>query len=295
MKKIKLIFIIILPLLVIYIGYLYLKTVNFAVLNPKGEIAAKEKNIILFAMMLSLFILVPVFVMLITFAFRYNEKNKKAKYTPEFDHSRIFESIWWGIPTILIIILSIVTWQSSHSLDPFKPISSTKPTLNIQVVSMNWKWLFIYPDSQVATVNDLTIPINTPVNLEMTSDAPMNQLWIPQLAGQIMCMPGMVTHLNIIGNTAGTYRGVSSNISGKGFAGMSFKAHVTSDNEYKNWISQARKSQNVLNLKGYQELNVPSEYVPATYYSYASPGLFSYIYNKYMGPASDNISTGMAY
>ena len=283
------------PLLVIYISYLYLKTVNFAVLNPRGEIATKEKNIILLAMMLSLFVLIPVFIMLVVFAIRYNEKNVKAKYSPNFDRSKIFESIWWGIPAILIIILSIVTWQSSHSLDPYKPISSSKAPLNIQVVSMNWKWLFIYPDSQVAAVNDLTIPINTPVNLEMTSDAPMNQLWIPQLAGQIMCMPGMVTHLNLIGNTAGTYRGVSSNISGKGFAGMTFNAHVVTDSEYKNWISQTRKSPNVLNLKGYQELNVPSEYVPATYYSYASPDLFSYIYNKYMSPANDNMNVGMGY
>ena len=129
----------------------------------------------------------------------------------------------------------------------------------------------------------------------MTSDAPMNQLWIPQLAGQIMSMPGMVTHLNLIGNTTGTYRGVSSNISGKGFAGMTFNAHVVSDSDYDNWISHARKSPNVLNLKGYQELNVPSEYVPPTYYSYASPDLFSYIYNKYMGPANDIMNTGMGY
>ena len=295
MKKIKVIFLTVIPLLVIYISYLYLRTVNFAILNPKGQVASKEKDIILFAMMLSLFVLIPVFIMLVVFAIRYNEKNLKAKYSPNFDHSKIFESIWWGIPTILIIILSIVTWQSSHSLDPYKPISSSKAPLNIQVVSMNWKWLFIYPDSQVAAVNDLTIPINTPVNLEMTSDAPMNQLWIPQLAGQIMSMPGMVTHLNLIGNTTGTYRGVSSNISGKGFAGMTFNAHVVSDSDYDNWISHARKSPNVLNLKGYQELNVPSEYVPPTYYSYASPDLFSYIYNKYMSPANDNMNVGMSY
>jgi cytochrome o ubiquinol oxidase subunit 2 len=293
MKKIKILFLCLIPLLIIYFGYLYLKTVNIAVFNPKGEIALKEKNLILFALTLSLFVLVPVFVMLITFAIKYNEKNTKAKYSPNFDHSRIFESIWWGIPTILIIILSIVTWQSSHSLDPYKAINSPKPTLNIQVVSMDWKWLFIYPNSEIASVNDLTIPINTPVNLEITSDAPMNQLWIPQLAGQIMSMPGMVTHLNLIGNEAGTFRGMSSNISGQGFSGMTFNAHVVSDVNYQNWINSTRKSPNVLNKKGYQALNIHSEYVPATYYSYASPDLFGYIYNKYMSPSNGNINTGM--
>jgi cytochrome o ubiquinol oxidase subunit 2 len=293
MKKIKLLLAVVIPVLILYAAYVYLKTVNIAVLNPKGQVALKEKHLIIFASILSLFVLVPVYSMLIFFAFRYNEKNTKSKYSPNFDHSRIFESVWWGIPTVLILILSVVTWKSSHDLDPYKLISSNKPVLNIQVVTMDWKWLFIYPDAQVASVNRLVIPDNTPVNLEITSDAPMNQIWIPQLAGQIMTMPGMVTHLNLIGNTDGTYLGRSTNISGDGFAGMTFNTDVVSSAGYNNWINKARQSQNVLNIASYNKLNKPSEYVPVSYYSYASPDVFSYIYNKYMGPSNANMSMGM--
>ncbi|MEI8187850.1 MAG: COX aromatic rich motif-containing protein [Candidatus Saccharibacteria bacterium] len=293
MKRLKVIGLILLIIVPLAALIYHVKNTNFQVLNPKGQIALQEKNLIVFALALSLFVLVPVFLMLIVFAIRYNEKNTKSKYSPNFDHSRIFEAIWWGIPTILIAILSVVTWNSSHSLDPYKSISSSKPTLKIQVVSMNWKWLFIYPKSQIASVNDLTIPVDTPIDLEMTSDGPMNQIWIPQLAGQIMLMPGMVTHLNLISDNTGSYLGRSSNISGVGFAGMTFNTNVVNSRDYSAWINNARKSTKVLNNISYKELNIPSEYVPVSYYSYASHDVFGDIYNKYMSSNNDNMYTGM--
>ncbi len=293
MKRIRIFIAILFPIIIIGVAYLYLKPLNIAVLNPKGEIALREKNLLLFASFLSLFVLVPVYALLITFAIKYNEKNTKAKYSPNFDRSRTIEALCWGIPAILIILLSIVTWQSSHELDPYKPITSNNPTLNVEVVAMDWKWLFIYPDYQIASVNNLTIPINTPVNLKITSDAPMNQIWIPQLAGQVMTMPGMITQLNLIGNTKGSYLGRSTNISGSGFAGMTFKTNVVSDQDFNSMIAMSRSSNKILNIASYQQLSKPSENVPISYYSYASADVFSYIYNKYMSSSNVNISSSM--
>ena len=176
----------------------------------------------IFAALLSLVVVIPVFAMTIYIVWRYRESNQKAKYSPDWDHNSKVETIWWLIPTLLIVVLSVVTWNSSHSLDPFKPIKSSVKPLRVQVIALQWKWLFIYPEQGVASTNILELPVDRPINFEVTADAPMNSFWIPQLGGQIYAMAGMSTQLHLMASEAGTYAGASANLSGKGFAKMKF-------------------------------------------------------------------------
>src|SRR5580700_9838221 len=188
-------------LIVVILGFLsvagwYLHHTNIPVLEPKGPVGLQERNLLFFGAALSLVVVIPVFTMLFFITWKYREGNTKAKYSPDFDHSRIAETIWWLIPAVLITILSVVGWNSSHTLDPYRPLSSKTPQMTIQVVALDWKWLFIYPQQHIATVNMVQFPKNTPINFEITSDSVMNSFWIPQLGGQIYSMPGMSTQLH---------------------------------------------------------------------------------------------------
>jgi cytochrome o ubiquinol oxidase subunit II len=257
---------------------------DIPVLEPRGQVGQKERQLIITAVLLSLVVVIPVYIMLFGFAWKYREGNKKARYDPDFDHSRLFESIWWGVPLILIFILAIITWKSSHDLDPFKPLKSSTPPITIEVVAMEWKWLFIYPKQNIATVNLVQIPVNTPINFEITSDAPMNSFWIPQLGGQIYAMSGMSTHLQLMANNAGDYRGESANISGNGFAGMYFTARASSTTEFDQWVQLVRLTNNPLSTPKYNQLATPTENSPVSYYSTVDSGLYDTIVNKYAEP-----------
>lgn len=262
-------------------------------LQPAGEIGQKQLDLILFALGLSLIVVIPVFSMTILIVWRYRETNKKAKYSPEWDSNKLLEAVWWGIPAALIIIIGSVIWTSTYALDPYKSISSPQPTLNIQVVAMDWKWLFIYPEQGIASVNYLQVPKNTPVRFQITSDGPMNSFWIPQLGGQIYAMPGMETRLNLIANKDGDFRGSSANLSGQGFAGMSFTARSGSNLDFQNWINIAKISGASLDHNAYYNLSKPSKNNKVTYYSSVDKDLFDQIIMKYMAPAgqmSDNTS-----
>lgn len=254
---------------------------DIPVLNPQGEVADKERDLIIFGTVLSLIIVIPVFTMTFWIAWKYREGNKKAKYQPDWDHSRLFESIWWGVPLILIIILSVVTWKSSHDLDPFKPLQAEGKPLRVQVVALQWKWLFIYPEQEIATVNYVQFPEDRPVNFEVTSDAPMNSFWIPSLGGQIYAMNGMVTKLHLIADQPGEYRGSSANISGRGFAGMKFVAESTTDSAFKEWVSEAKKSSRSLGIEEYPGLSEPSENNPVEQFVLTDKNLFDYITHKF--------------
>lgn len=254
---------------------------DISVLNPKGEIAGKERNLIIFGTLLSLIVVIPVYVMTFMIAWRYREGNKKAKYQPDWDHSRVFESIWWGVPLILIIVLSVVTWKSSHELDPFKPLQSSAKPLRVQVVALQWKWLFIYPDQKIATVNYVRFPEDTPINFEITADAPMNSFWIPSLGGQIYAMNGMVTKLHLIADQSGEYRGSSANISGRGFSGMKFIAEATSEAAFNGWVHKTQKSSKSLGIEKYSDLSQPSENNPVEEFALADNNLFDYITHQF--------------
>lgn len=283
MNKKYLVPVILVCLAVAVLGFsLYQNLDSLAVLNPQGEVANKQKNLILFTLALSLVVVIPVFIMTFWFAWKYREGNTKSKYTPDWDHSVVAETIWWAIPLIIISILAVITYRSSHDLDPFKSLSSTKPPLTIQVVALDWKWLFIYPKQQIASLNYVKFPQQTPIRFEITSDAPMNSFWIPQLGGQIYAMSGMSTHLNLMADHSGIYRGSSANISGRGFAGMHFNAESSSDTEFTSWISNAQASGNRLGLAEYEKLSRPSQNNPPAIYSGIDKHLYDTIVMKYM-------------
>ncbi len=263
----------------------YIKTHTIEVLEPKGLIAAAEKDLIITASLLMLLIVIPVLLLTLVFAWRYREKNTKAHHAPDWEHNTVAEYCWWGVPLVIIFVLAVITYRSSHELNPFKPIESEKKALKVQVVALQWKWLFIYPDDGVATLNYVTFPVDTPVDFEITADAPMNSFWIPQLGGQIYAMPAMRSKLSLIANEAGTFRGLSANLSGSGFAGMNFAAKAVSDQEFADWMKTAQSSAKSLDMKQYQFLVAPSENNPEDTFILSEPNLFNNILMKYMEPA----------
>jgi cytochrome o ubiquinol oxidase subunit 2 len=271
-------------LAVIVLAGFRLHSASIPVLESRGVIGHKERNLILAALGLCMIVVIPVYVMLISFAWKYRAGNKQARYEPNFDHSRLLESLWWGIPFVIISILAVITWHSSNDLDPFKSLSSGRPPITIQVISLQWKWLFIYPQQNVASVNFVQFPVNTPVDFEITSDAPMNSLWIPQLGGQIYAMSGMSTHLHLMADKAGDYYGSSANISGDGFAGMNFTARAGSETDFNNWLAKVRQSPDQLSQSNYDKLSRPTQNSPVSYYASAASGLYSGIVNKFITP-----------
>lgn len=287
-KKIKIAFLVLLLVVFVSVAVVYLSRQNILVLNPAGPIAEKERDLMYFALALSIIVVVPVFLMGILFAWKYRETNTTTSYRPEWDHNRIYETIWWGIPTILIFILSVVAWNSSHTLDPFRPLASTQKALSIQVVALDWKWLFIYPEQHIATVNFIQFPVSVPVDFTITSDAPMNSFWIPQLGGQIYAMPGMSTELHLMANRTGDYYGSSANISGAGFAGMHFIAQASSIAQFNQWVQSVGQSPKSLTKSSYAKLSQPSQNNPVTYYALGSSNLYNSIVLKYMTPSSNN-------
>lgn len=269
----------------------FVRSHAIAVLVPAGTIGAQQRSLIVFALTLSLVVVVPVFIMLFTFAWRYREGNQKAKYSPEWSHSRTLETIWWAVPSALILVLSVLAWRSAHELDPFKPLASTKKPLTVQVVALQWKWLFIYPGQHVATVNYVPLPVDRPINFVITADAPMNSFWIPQLGGQVYAMSGMSTQLHLEASKAGDYRGSSANISGTGFAGMSFTAEARSPQDFRQWAMQAQHSKQRLTEADYLKLAKPSQQNPRATYSHVQANLYDTIVMKYMHPTQGSVGT----
>ncbi len=272
-------------LAVIVLAGWYLSHQNIPLLETRGVMAQKERNLMLFAAALSLVVVIPVFAMAIFIAWKYREGNEKAAYTPDY-HNGLAEITWWVLPGILITILSVVAWNSSHTLDPFQPIKSDTPTLHVQVVALDWKWLFIYPQQHIASINQLEIPVNTPVAFDITSDAPMNSFWIPQLAGQIYAMPGMSTQLHIMASQTGAYNGSSANISGIGFAGMDFVTDAVTTTQFNEWVHAAKHAPDQLTKAVYSQLAKPSQNNPHAYYSYVDPSLYTMVIDKYMMPST---------
>lgn len=261
----------------------YADRARIVVLDPAGPIAYGERAVILTTLALCAVIVIPVFAMLFIFAWRYRASDPatKASHHPEWDHfSGATEFIWWVPPIIIIFILGIVAWKSSNALDPYAPLPGAQ--LEVDVVALDWKWLFIYPQQGIATVNTLEIPENTPVHFYLTADAPMNSFWVPQLGGQIMVMPGMTTQLSLEANRVGAFSGLSGNISGEGFSGMSFTVQSVPQSDFSSWIQAIKQAHNPLDSASYAALAVPSKYVPTLYYSSVDPDLYIGVSMKYM-------------
>ncbi|GGJ82604.1 ubiquinol oxidase subunit II [Pseudomonas matsuisoli] len=260
---------------------------DWVLFNSKGQIGVEQGNLIITATLLMLIVVVPVIVMTFLFAWRYRASNKQATYTPEWAHSHKIEAVVWGVPLVIIIVLAVITWKTTHSLDPYRPIEAEKPGMTIEVVSMDWKWLFIYPEQGIATVNELYIPEHTPVTFHVTSQSVMNTFFIPQLGGMIYAMGGMRTHLNLIANETGQFFGLSGNYSGHGFTGMRFMTHAVTDQEFDQWVGQVKQSQNTLDFESYKMLAKPSENNPVEYFN-AQPGLFRQILGQYIDYKKSN-------
>jgi cytochrome o ubiquinol oxidase subunit II len=264
----------------------YLHNTNIPVLEPRGPIAVQERNLIVITLLLALIVVVPVFSLLFFISWRYREgSKKKAKYSPDLAGNRVAETIWWLIPSAIILVISIIIWNSTHTLDPYKPLIGRNPAITIQVVALDWKWLFIYPQQNIATVNYIQVPAQTPINFDITSDSVMNSFWIPQLGSQIYAMPGMNTELHLLASQEGSYYGSSANISGDGFAGMNFIAHASSMSDFEHWVADVKHSPGSLNSSSYDRLAKPSSNNPVSYFASGSASLYYSIINKYLAPS----------
>ena len=252
-------------------------------LDPVGQVGIDEKNLIITATLLMLLVVVPVILMTIIFAWKYRASNKNATYAPKWSHSTKIEVVIWTVPILIIIALGVITYKSTHALDPYRPIQSDVKPVTIEVVAMDWKWLFIYPDQGIATVNKIVFPANTPVNFRITSDTVMNSFFIPGLGGQIYAMAGMTTKLHLIANKNAELDGISANYSGAGFTGMKFKAIATSQAEFDAWVSEVKASPKQLDTAEYEALTKPSQNNPVELYSSVKPNLFQTIIDKYEG------------
>ncbi|MGO3442532.1 MAG: ubiquinol oxidase subunit II [Pseudoalteromonas distincta] len=260
------------------------------ILDPKGQIGIDEKNLIIIATVLMLLVVVPVIVMTLYFAWKYRDTQNQEIYAPKWAHSNKIEAVVWAVPIVIVIILGVITWQSTQDLDPYKPIEGKGEHLTVEVVSLNWKWLFIYPEQGIATVNELVFPANVPVEYKITSESTMNSFFIPQLGSQIYSMAGMETKLHLIANEPGTFKGFSANYSGAGFTGMKFNAIATPTQAgFDKWVSdvKANSSANNLTHANYVELAKASENNPVAYYGKVDDGLFHTIVMKYMQAHGD--------
>jgi len=274
---------------VLLIATAVLSGCNLLVLNPPGDIAARQGQLIIVATVLMLIVIIPVIALTLLFAWRYRASNREATYKPDWDHSTQLELVIWGIPLLIIIALGAITWISTHLLDPFRPldrISEGRPVpadvkpLEIQVVALDWKWLFVYPEEGVATVNEIAVPVDRPVHFSITSSSVMNTFYVPALAGMIYGMPGMKSELNAVINVPGVYDGFSANYSGAGFSHMRFKFHGMSDADYQHWLNDVRTSDLSLTRAQYLELEKPSEREPVRHFARVDNGLFDAVLNR---------------
>lgn len=255
------------------------------ILDPQGPVSAYELKLLIFATALMLLVIIPVIFLTLWFAWRYRASATRSKYRPNWCHSTSLEIVWWAIPCVIILVLAIVTWITTHSLNPYKPLVSDKKPVKIEVISLNWKWLFIYPQYHIATVNYIEIPTGRPINFRITSAAPMNSFFVPQLGGQIYAMTGMTTKLHLLAKHPGKYRGFSANYTGKGFAEMQFYTTATSQKNFEQWIEKAKKTKSALTWRYFwQTLVKPSINNPVTYYGSVQKNLFDDIVMSYMMP-----------
>ncbi|VTU12877.1 MULTISPECIES: ubiquinol oxidase subunit II [unclassified Variovorax] len=262
---------------------------NAVLLNPSGDMAVRQRDLIYISTGLMLLIVVPVIVLILLFAWRYRQSNREATYTPDWDHSTQLELVIWAAPLLIIIALGALTWISTHTLDPYRPLqrldngreipADSKP-LVVEVVALDWKWLFLYPEQGIAVVNELAAPVDRPITFKITASSVMNSFFIPALAGQIYAMPGMETKLHAVINKPGEFEGFSANYSGAGFSGMHFKFHGMSAGDFDRWVQSAKAGGGTLNRNGYLQLERPSERDPVRRYASVAPGLYDAILNR---------------
>ncbi|MGR6429884.1 ubiquinol oxidase subunit II [Rhizobium sp. PAMB 3174] len=266
---------------------------------PSGDIANQQRDLIVIATILMLLIVVPVIALTLIFAWRYRQSNKSARYEPDWDHSTGLEVVIWAAPLAIIIALGAITWISTHTLDPYRPLDriaedkaldpNVKP-LTVEVVALDWKWLFFYPDYGIATVNELAAPVDVPINFKITSASVMNSFYVPALAGQIYAMAGMETKLHAVINKVGDYEGLSANYSGAGFSHMRFKFLGLDQAGFDDWVAKVKASNDSLTRAAYLDLAKPSEKEPTRYYASADTDLYGKILDMCADPSETCMS-----
>ncbi|TYC64116.1 ubiquinol oxidase subunit II [Stappia sp. BW2] len=266
----------------------FLSGCNMVVMNPAGDIASQQAELIIYSTILMLIVVLPVMALTVIFAIKYRSSNKDAEYQPDWHHSTSLEIVIWTVPMAIIMCLAGLTWVATHRLDPYSPlerisaekeIPAGEEPLVIQVVAMDWKWLFIYPEQGVAAVNELAAPVDRPVKFEITSSTVMNSFFVPALAGQIYAMAGMQTELNAVMNEEGVYDGFSSNYSGAGFSHMRFKFHSVDEKGFEDWVAKAQDSEQPLDRTAFLKLDEPSIANPVSYYGSVDPELWNAVIN----------------
>ena len=259
----------------LFIGAAALGGCSEGVLDPKGPVAAAERLIMLNSTGIMLAIVIPTILATLGVAFWFRSSNTRATYLPDFAYSGRLELLVWSIPIMTVILVGGVAWVGSYDLDPPKPIASTEKPIRVQVVALDWKWLFIYPEQEIATVNQLTVPVGTPIRFELTSSGVMNSFFVPQLGGQIYTMAGMVTRLYLQADHAGTYRGMSANYSGAGFSDMHFNVDAIPPEKFAQWVAATRTNGPALDAQSYAALVKPSQAVAPFTYRSVAPDLFN--------------------
>ncbi|TPG43764.1 ubiquinol oxidase subunit II [Sphingomonas koreensis] len=275
---------------------MFLGACNAVVLHPAGDVAMQQRDLLIISTLLMLLIIVPVMALTVIVAWRYRESNTEATYTPDWDHSTGLELIIWSAPLLIVICLGALTWLGTHTLDPYRPlgrIDATRPIdaavkpLEVDVVALDWKWLFIYPEYGIATVNELAAPVDRPINFKITASSVMNSFYVPALAGQIYAMPGMQTQLSAVINKPGNYEGFSANYSGQGFSGMHFRFHGLAPGDFNRWIDTVRATaKGGLDRNTYIALDKPSEDVPVIHYRAVDPALYDAALNQCVQPGA---------
>ncbi|MEM9222114.1 MAG: ubiquinol oxidase subunit II [Pseudomonadota bacterium] len=251
------------------------------IVSPKGPIALEERNLLYTAFGLMMIVTVPVFILTFWFCWRYRASRPRGAYTPEWGGSWRFEAVIWTVPAVIVIVLGVMLWTTTHRLDPYKALGDGNDAFEVQAIAQDWKWLFIYPELGTATVNELAFPADRPLRLKITSDTVMNSFMIPALGGQIYAMAGMKTQLNLIASEPGVFKGRNTMYSGDGYATQYFNAHALSDTDFAAWSQKVKDADKNLDARTYVELVMPSVSNPVTYYSSYEPGLFNIVLLKY--------------
>lgn len=258
---------------------------NIALFNPQGLIAQQQHSLMMFVVTVLFCLAIPTLTILFFTVWRYRESNPKAKPAPETRRSKYFAVSLWMIPLAALLLLVSVMWPATHRLAPQNAINNGAKPLTIQVISLRWKWLFLYPEQGIATVNFVQLPVDTPVTFEMTADeTPMSSFWVPNLAGQLYTMTGHVNRLNLLASAPGDYPGKTAEINGAGFAGMNFTVRASSTRDFDDWVQSVKQAPNALDGAGYQSLLTPSENNPVALYSAYGPDLYANVIAKYTGP-----------
>ncbi|HTO65488.1 MAG TPA: ubiquinol oxidase subunit II [Bradyrhizobium sp.] len=260
------------------------------VLDPKGPIASAERLILFNSLGIMLAIVIPTIIATLAVAFWFRASNGRASYQPDFTYSGRLELLVWSIPMMTVLLVGGVAWVGAHDLDPRKPIDSSATPVTVQVVSLDWKWLFIYPEQGIASVNKLVIPVGTPIKFDLTSSSVMNSFFVPQLGSQIYTMSGMATRLYLQADHIGTYAGLSAMYSGEGFSDMRFKVDAVTDGGFAQWVRETRETGSVLDKQVYTDLVKPSKAVAPVTYRAVVPDLFSSIVNAGMGTQDSSLS-----